>query len=297
MRTSGLLIAFVLLGVLTISTTLSTKPTLKNAMKTLDGFCNFIPSGSVVVDQDTLTVQSFYMSETEITNFQYAEFLYDLKQRGETDKYRIAAIDNDRWNTAFNSASLEPMADYYHDHPAYQDYPVVNVSKAGAELYCEWLSAQYDSLSNGELKLKFRVPTRAEWIKAANGDMNNSPYSWSGPELENAKGICLANYLKLGAQNITRNEESGEYQIVLSVNSFTGEADLIAPVRSYFPNDYGLYNMNGNVAEMVSDGDLVVGGDWNSPGYDIRNESIKKFEGTHPTVGFRIVATYLSTTD
>ncbi|MFT5859177.1 MAG: sulfatase modifying factor 1 [Flavobacteriaceae bacterium] len=297
MRKPGLLIAFLSIGLLTISSTLNTKPTLKSAMKALEGFCNYIPSGSVVVEQDTITVQSFYMSETEITNFQYAEFLYDLKKRGESDKYAVAAINNDRWNTAFNSSSLEPMADYYHDHPAYQGYPVVNVSKAGAELYCEWLSAQYDSLSNGDLKLKFRVPTRAEWIRAANGDLNNSAYSWGGTELKDAKGICLANYLKLGAQNITRNEESGEYQIVWSVNSSTGDADLTAPAKSYFPNDYGLYNMNGNVAEMVSDGDLAVGGDWNSPGYDIRNQSVKKFEETHPTVGFRIVATYLARTE
>jgi len=299
MRTSGLLIVFVSLGLLTISTTLNPKPTLKTAMKTLDGFCNFIPSGNVVVEQDTLTVQSFYMSETEITNFQYAEFLYELKRRGETEKYKIAVIDNDRWNTAFNSSYLEPMADYYHQHPAYQNYPVVNVSKEGADLFCEWLSAKYDSLSNGELKLTFRVPTRAEWIRAANGDMNNSAYSWGGPELQNAKGTSLANYLKLGAQHITRDEESGEYHIVRSVSASaaTGEAFLTAPAKSYFPNDYGLYNMNGNVAEMISDGELAVGGDWNAPGYDIRNQSIKKFEGTHPTVGFRIVATYLSTTD
>jgi formylglycine-generating enzyme required for sulfatase activity len=72
-----------------------------------------------------------------------------------------------------------------------------------------------------------------------------------------------------------------------------GSADLTAPAESYSPNGYGLYNMNGNVAEMISDGDFAVGGSWNSPGYDIRNQSIKKFKGAHPTVGFRIVATHV----
>jgi formylglycine-generating enzyme required for sulfatase activity len=297
MRKSGLLIAFVSLGLLTISSTLSTKPALKSAMKTLDGFCNFIPSGEVYVDREKVTVQSFYMSETEITNFQYAEFLHELKEQGANDKYEIAAIDNEKWNTAFNTSHLEPMAEYYHRHPAYLDYPVVNVSRAGADLFCEWLSSKYDSLSNGELKLKFRVPTRAEWMRAATGDATFSEYSWGIRRMQNEEGVSYANYLKLGAQHITRDEESGEYEVITSATWGTEDAELTAAAKSYFPNDYGLYNMSGNVAEMVSDGDFAVGGDWNSPGYDIRIQSIKKFEETHPTVGFRIVATYLSTTD
>jgi formylglycine-generating enzyme required for sulfatase activity len=67
--------------------------------------------------------------------------------------------------------------------------------------------------------------------------------------------------------------------------------DLTAPVRSYWPNDYGIYNMNGNVAEMVADKDIVAGGSWNDTGYDVRNKSEKPYKGAARTIGFRVVAT------
>jgi len=68
-------------------------------------------------------------------------------------------------------------------------------------------------------------------------------------------------------------------------------ADNTAPVKSYWPNGFGLYNMNGNVAEMVSDVEVALGGSWADPGYDVRIASKKAFTGASKTVGFRIVAT------
>jgi formylglycine-generating enzyme required for sulfatase activity len=288
------LFAILLAGIILMSFTTGKKTGLKQAKKTLEGFCEFIPSGNSLVDGDTLSVQAFYMSSTEITNLQYLEFLYDLKRKGEMDKYEIAKVDSNAWNTFIPNTHMQPMADFYHKHPAYHNYPVVNVSKAGAELYCEWLTEKYDSLSNGEMKLKFRLPLRAEWMRAASGNQLRSTYSWGGPYLRNDKGCTLANFLQMGSENITRNTESGEMEVVITPTlSMSDEAYIVAPSKSYFPNDFGLYNMNGNVAEMIGDGDYAVGGDWHSPGYDIRNESIKEFNGPNPTVGFRVVTTFL----
>jgi formylglycine-generating enzyme required for sulfatase activity len=64
---------------------------------------------------------------------------------------------------------------------------------------------------------------------------------------------------------------------------------MMAPVHSYDPNPYGLYNMNGNIAEMVTDSSIAVGGCWNSPGYDVRNESVMPFDKPSIFVGFRPV--------
>ena len=77
------------------------------------------------------------------------------------------------------------------------------------------------------------------------------------------------------------------------MSSIGDNADVLAPSKSYWPNDFGIYNMNGNASEMISDGEFVVGGDWRSPGYDIRNESIKAYNGPSPEIGFRIVASYI----
>lgn len=264
-------------------------------MKTLNGFCNYVPSGKAVVNGDTSTVQSFYMSAGEITNIQYNEFLFDLKRNGELAKLKIASIDTVNWiNKSGYGASY---ADYYHRHPAYEDYPVVNVTKEGAELFCSWLSKKYEELSNGELKITFRIPTHAEWMRAARGSNHYATYTWGGPYLRGSKGNLLANFMAFGSENITQNPNNGKLEVVNvpNLSRYGDNADVTAPVLSYYPNEFGMYNMNGNVAEMVSDGAIAVGGGWRSPGYDIRNESSVAFNEPDPTVGFRVVATYSST--
>lgn len=288
------LFAILFTGLILASFTTTKKTGLKRAQKTLDGFCEFIPSGNSVVDGDTVSVQSFYMSSTEVTNLQYQEFLSDLLRKGDMEKYNVARVDSTGWTRDNDFKYMEPMKNLYHTHPAYDSYPVVNVSKEGAELFCEWLTEKYDSLSNGEMKLKFRLPLRAEWIRAASGNLVGSAYSWGGPYLRNSKGCYLANFFAMGSENISRNAETGEMEVVKTGRGlFDDGAFHTAKAESYFPNDFGLYNMNGNAAEMISDGDYAVGGDWYSPGYDIRNESIKDFNRPEPTVGFRVVTTVL----
>lgn len=279
-----------------ISFSTTKKPSSKRAMKVLDGFCNFVPSGNAVVGADSISVSSFYMSETEITNVQYQEFLNSLIKENDFEKLKIARVDSLKWRELNKSFSGSKYGDYYHWHPAYLNYPVVNVTKKGAELFCDWLNAKYDSLSDGELKLNFRIPTRAEWMRATRGDHHQYTYSWAGPYLRNSKGIIVANFVRLGERNVSRNKETGKFEIVITppIQSLTmSSPDVTAPAKSYWPNEYGFYNMNGNVSEMISDGDYAVGGDWRAPGYDIRNESIKNFNDAHPTVGFRVVASFM----
>jgi len=292
---STFLSSIALCALILFSFTSGKKPSFKSAKKSLEEFCNYIPSGSTIILNKDVSIQAFYMSTTEITNFQYAEFLHSLKKNGELEKLAIAQVDSSKWSSSFPNTYLKPMQEYYFRHPAYRDYPVVNVSKEGAVLYCEWLTKVYDSLSNGELRLKFRIPTRTEWIYAANGGDVNLKYAWGGPFIRNAKGSVLANFTQVGAENITRDPSTGKFIVVKNLRTLpiTDDADITAPAQSYWPNDFGLYNMNGNVAEMVADGNFAVGGDWHSPGYDIRNESIKAFDSSHPTVGFRVVASFL----
>ncbi len=269
------------------------KPTAKSALKILKGFCEFVPSGDLIQGEDTTSIQSFYMSSGEITNFQYLEFLYHLKKEGDTEKLAIAAVDTARWNSQ-PEGFYQPMVDFYHKHPAYHNYPVVNISREAAQLYCDWLTEVYDSISGGQLSLKFRIPTHEEWLYAAQGNIPNSTYSWGGPFLRNSEGQSLANYLGFGAENITRNPETGTFEVMPETMHFKeGEYMIVAPSKSYWPNTFGIYNLNGNVAEMVANGDVAVGGSWRSPGYDIRNVSTQKFENPSPEVGFRIVATYI----
>lgn len=289
-----LIIPITLFTLLLFSFTPSTKKGIKIAKKSLEQFAGFVPSGSITFQEQTLSVQAFYMSKTEITNFQYREFLDDLSAKGATEKLKIAIYDSVLWRG--KSGNHASMVKYYHSHPAYDNYPVVNITKEGAELYSQWLSEQYRDLSNGEMIVEFRLPTHAEWLRAAKADMENSPYTWGGPFLENKNGCKLANFLALGSENITRDPETGELIVTTTYTPqqmTTKNYDITAPAKSYTANEFGMYCMNGNVAELVSDKEIVAGGSWNSPGYDVRNESTAEYQGAAPTVGFRVVATYL----
>ena len=69
------------------------------------------------------------------------------------------------------------------------------------------------------------------------------------------------------------------------------EGTITAPAESYYPNKFGIYNMSGNVAELVSDDTVAMGGSWNDTGYDVRVESEQPATQPKSTIGFRMVAT------
>jgi len=267
------------------------KVALKRTSKVLNNFCAFIPSGRAVIDSDTVSVQAFYMSKTEITNFQYLEFLWYLKKHERWDDLKVAQVDSSKWNQI--NWTNNAYAQYYHRHPAYKEYPVVNVTREGAQLYCEWLTMMYDSISQGTMKIKFRIPTRAEQIRAARGDDHHAIYPWKGNNLRNSEGSYLCNFLSLNEGNIARSESGGFEVKIFEGTGVAYQTDIIAPAKSYWPNDFGIYNISGNVSEMIANEDVVLGGDWRCPGYNVRITSSKPYVGASPELGFRVVASFI----
>jgi len=253
-----------------------------------------IPSGTITLNADSLSIQSFIMQRGEVSNAEYLLFLKDLIATGRIKEYEIAKIDSTGWNDK-NTANSN-FTVHYHTHSAYLDYPVVNVSKAGAIMYCEWLSKKVNEQLGKENGLIFRIPAHAEWVYAANAGNKNATYSWGSPYLRNEKGQFLANFLKLDETSISRDSLTNEFKIkplhsLNQGNVFNDFSDVIAPTKSYFSSPFQLYNMNGNVAEMVADYGFAVGGSWMEPGYDVRNLSVKKFTNASIAIGFRVVAT------
>ena len=272
------------------SATKNDKKSKKLTQKVLNENYVFVPSGKVIVYKDTLSIQSFIMFKTEVSNANYREFLSDLKLKGKLKEFAIANIDSLLWRTPLNFGAK--YVDYYHMHPAYRDYPVVNITKEGAELYCEWLSERINSSLGNNANLMFRLPTHEEWMYAAHGDLESSIYPWGGPYLRNSSGEVLCNFLRLDATSIGR-DSLGKYTIYPTPGDMMQDmgVDVIAPVKSYWTNGFGIYNMSGNVAEIVADKSIVVGGSWLDPGYDVRIESQKPYVGAARNIGFRVVAT------
>ena len=142
------------------------------------------------------------------------------------------------WIRDFSYAYNEPMTQTYYSHPAYDDYPVVGISWHQANAFSYWRSMRYLNHRRGKGETvgyeEFRLPIEHEWEYAARGGNDLSPFPWGGPYLRNRKGCLMANF-KPGRGNYS--EDGGAYTV---------KAD------SYWPNDYGLYNMAGNAAEWTS---------------------------------------------
>lgn len=277
-----------------IAFTLQKAPSERKILKKLSKSFGHIPAGSVNIDDQEKSIPSFYMSQTVVTNGEYQLFLNDLKEKGETQKHEIAQVKNEEWNNIPNT-NLSAFAKEYHENPEFKNYPVVNISKEGAELYCEWLTEKTNELLKEDKQLKFRLPSKAEWLRAAEGTDAKKPYTWGGPFLRNSRGVILANYSRISDASTSRNEEG---ELVIERTSAKVDKSLeyftvTAPANSYYPNEFGLYNLNGNVSEILAESDEVIGGSWFDGGRDIQNRSTKKYDGASAMVGFRICVTSL----
>ncbi len=265
---------------------------LKQMKKLLKEGYSFVPSGSTIIENDTVSFQGFFMMKGEVTNFHYLEYLSDLKRQGKTSEYQKALLDTAQWS--LGTWKNSKYTDYYFNHPVYRNYPVVNVTREQAEAYCVWLSENWRKKTGNE-SLVFRLPKRAEFLRAANGNKMIRSFAWDGPFIRSNNGLVLCNHLALSNTNITRDTVTNELKVITNFDVYLSNpfTDITAPSISYFPNEFDLYNLNGNVSELVHENGIVVGGDWNSPGYDVRNQSVKKYSGASPMVGFRPVMTFI----
>jgi formylglycine-generating enzyme len=145
--------------------------------------------------------------------------------------------DTTVWVKMFSYAYNEPIAQQYNWFKAFDDYPVVGVTWSQANAFNHWRTKLWRSFRDTKkqyLEGEFRLPTEAEWEWAARGGLQQSPYPWGGPYVVNKLGCYLANF-KPNRGNYSA--DGGLYTV---------------KVTAYHPNDYGLYNMSGNVSEWTS---------------------------------------------
>ncbi|MBR5332731.1 MAG: SUMF1/EgtB/PvdO family nonheme iron enzyme [Muribaculaceae bacterium] len=145
--------------------------------------------------------------------------------------------DTTAWINDFDNAYNEPYVRMYFSHGGYSNYPVVGVSWEQANAFANWRT-EYLRRSLGKDGVyvePYRLPTEAEWEYAARAGVNENMYPWAGdvPMTED-KGCFYANF----------KPQKGNY---------IKDGQLItSQVGTYSPNDFGLYDMAGNVSEWTS---------------------------------------------
>ena len=285
----------------------------------------FVMGGSLTEDiaynhdnaRRKVTVNSFYIDETEVSNADWLEYLQWIAQNFPNDGklYYDALPDSLVWRNPLSYN--EPYVNFYLRHPSFQDYPVVGVTWDQANAYCQWRTDRVNEhilrekgilldyrtasqqqqkpgqpfntelyynnqirgegidgnnmprdnkigaddnarrpvkMEDGILRQSYRLPTEAEWEYAALGLVGNTfggnietnkAYPWNGLGVRDPKrktqGRMLANF------KITSGNNMGV------AGDLNDGGSITVPVKSYKPNDFGLYNMAGNVNEWVAD--------------------------------------------
>jgi sulfatase modifying factor 1 len=236
----------------------------------------------------------------------------DVKDRSSFIIHNIINVYPDTlcWIRDFTYSFNDPQASLYFWHPSFDDYPVVGVSWVQASAFSIWRT----NYMNTALRKQgipdvqnYELPLESQWEYAARGGLDLSMYPWGGPYTRNYKGCFLANFKPLRGNYI----DDG--------NVYAGK------VGSYSPNEYGLYDMSGNVSEWtrgafhpsayvfqhdlqpdyqynakpqdppVMKRKVIRGGSWKDIAYFLQTSSrdYEYQDSTKPYVGFRNVRAYI----
>ncbi len=225
----------------------------------------------------TVTIASFYMDETEVTNVDYKEFLFNMAKRDGVSADSVQKLEpNEKvWDGTMSYNDV--YATYYFRYPGFNFYPVAGVSWTQANAYSEWRTVYVNELEREKNELDsaltkdqliergsvfpdYRLPNEAEWEYAAKAMIgtqymdenqeNGRIYPWDGRGPRNPYNIKRKSRQGDFLANFKRGR--GDYAGIAGSVSNDGE---IIPTNVYdFPaNDFGLYNMAGNMNEWVQD--------------------------------------------
>ncbi len=255
--------------------------------------------GTVWVSVDKL------IDEAEITNLNWTEFVYYMKRDSSETVY----------NKMLPDFTQQPRKDYF-TNPFFRFYPVVGITYEQAVTYCKWRTSIVNELNRRQMTSKgvvppkkfiieFRLPTEREWetYAACGINLTKHPLGVKFTDSEIRVNPKAANYLKI-KNELTQSTD----QIKKDIKEFNKKEEKLVMFNidrknvPYFLahktpfyvfdlpiNNYGLYNMIGNVAELVKEKGIVKGGSYRDKIEDCSIVKKGEYIGASSTVGFRTV--------
>ena len=216
----------------------------------------------------------FYVDAEEISNIDWKEYLFWVAREGEGDStdFWAAHPDTSVWLGQLVSGD-DAMAKIYFNHPAYDNYPLVGVSYEQAQKYCKWRADRIREVvgPGATVDLEFRLPSLAEWTLIRRLNHPDLHYKVK----KKNQGKSLFNHRR------PRSEPPG----MANPNYL-----LTAPVRSFLVSEMGVYNLYGNVAEMLAEKGVAVGGSFFHSKKVIYAGINQSYTGPAHWLGFRCVA-------
>ena len=161
-------------------------------------------------------LDGFYIDKYEVTNEMFAAFLNSIKPSKEIRLEWIVLrsdLDTEERKSWWPTEIIYENG-RYKAFKGFERYPVIAVSWYAADAYCKWAGK--------------RLPTEAEWEKAARGGFEGKRFPW-GNEIPTGGVIFDRRWID--------NQKAAPTE----------------PVGNYFPNGYGLYDMAGNITEWCAD--------------------------------------------
>jgi formylglycine-generating enzyme required for sulfatase activity len=179
------------------------------------------------IDETAVTNQGFarfvdatdYITEAELTGWSFVP-TFLLSQQDE--QYLVGQSADTPWWVGVTAANWRQPLGPSSSIKDIQSHPVTHISWNDANAFAQWIGK--------------RLPTEAEWEKAARGGLENSLYAWGDDLLVDGQHMC--------------NIWQGDFPTFNSAqDGYLGTA----PADSFEPNGFGLYNVCGNVWEWTAD--------------------------------------------